>query len=443
MTHKAGLEDREWCTAAAWGDLDGDGYPELYVCHYVDWSWDIHRICEGETKFIPRELCPPDGFQGTPHRLYRNNRDGTFTDVSKQAGLRQGSSESGKGLGVLIVDVNDDRKPDIYAVNDSVRNFLYVNGSSPGQLRFTEMGLVAGVAMGDRGKADGSMGVDAADYDGSGRPSLLVTTFVKELTALYQNECGNGKILFSYVTTPSGLAALGTTYVGFGTGFLDVDLDGWEDVVIVNGHVRRFPVTGGLKQMPFLLRNDGHKRFVDITVNGGNYFQVAHRGRGLAFGDLDNDGRQDLVISHLNEPVVLLRNAPRGVDIPPHHWLGLELFGKNHRDIAGAKVVVDVGGRRLTRFAKGGGGYLSSSDKRLLFGLAKADHIDGITVFWPWGQEEHWNGMAIDQYWQLHEGERREARGEGQGARGEKPGRGAKGEGREARGEGRGARGEG
>jgi hypothetical protein len=402
VTQRAGLDTRLWGTSAAWADLEGDGYPDLYLCQYVNWYWKTHQVCQGDKPAVPRDVCPPETFGGLPHRLFRNNRDGTFTDVTKEAGLKP---ECGKGLGVVIVDVNDDRRPDIYAVNDTVRNYLYRNQSSPGMFRFTETGLEGGVGMGDRGQPDGSMGVDAADYDGCGRPSLVVTTFEGELPALYHNDCAGDRILFHYATRTTGLAAQGSGYVGFGTAFLDMDLDGWEDLVMVNGHVRRFPTKCGLEQRSLLYRNQGTGQFADVSVQGGAYFDALHRGRGLAAGDLDNDGRPDLVISHLNQPVVLLHNAPQGKDLAPRHWLGIDLRGRDNRDITGARVVVDVGARRLSRFAKGGVSYLSSPDRRLLFGLADADHIDRVTVFWPWGQEQHWEGLPVDRYWQLQEGE--------------------------------------
>jgi hypothetical protein len=405
VTKSSRLPEGLWSTSAAWADLDGDGYPDLYVCNYVDWSWETHKACKGDKSTVSQDVCPPENFRGLPHRLFHNNRDGTFTDVSEEAGLRQGADDSGKGLGVVIVDVDDDRRPDIYAVNDTVRNFLYRNESGRDHLRFSEMGVRSGAAMGDRGTPDGSMGVDAADYDGCGRPSLLVTTFQGELPALYHNDCAEDRILFRYATHPAGLAAMGSNFVGFGAGFLDVDLDGWEDLITVNGHVRRFPTTCSLRQRSLLLRNQGDGTFVDFSFHGGDYFSGLHRGRGLAIGDLDNDGRTDLVISHLNEPVVLLRNAPLEAEVPTRHWLGIELLGRNHRDIAGAKVEVTVGKRRLTRFAKGGGSYLSSSDRRLLFGLGDADSVGQVTVFWPWGEKQRWDGLPIDQYWQLLEGE--------------------------------------
>jgi hypothetical protein len=405
VTASARLQDPQWNTSAAWADLDGDGYPDLYVCHYVDWSWKTHRVCRGDNAAVPRDICPPGKFQGVAHVLYRNNGDGTFTDVSATAGLRQGRFGAGMGLGVVAVDVDGDRRPDLYAVNDTTMNFLYLNRSRPGTIRLQEVGVPSGAAVGDSGRPDGSMGVDAADYDGCGRPSLWVTTFEHERHALYHNDCRKDRLLFEYVTRKAGIAALGGGYVGFGTAFIDVDNDGWEDLVIANGHVRRYPTRAPWRQRPQLLRNQGTGRFSNMTVQGGAYFQVPHRGRGLAVGDLDNDGRPDLVISHLNEPVVLLRNDPQGEKVPRHHWLGIELRGRKNRDVAGAKVVVQAGGRRLTRFAKGGGSYLSSSDRRIIIGLGGTARVGRVTVVWPWGEEQHWDGLTVDRYWRLVEGE--------------------------------------
>lgn len=402
-TDRAHLQDPHWNTSAAWADLDGDGYPDLYVCHYVDWSWKTHQPCPGDNDSIPNDVCPPGKFQGVAHALYRNNRDGTFTDVSAEAGIRQGPTNSGMGLGVVIVDINDDRKPDIFAVNDTTMNFLYVNQSSPGKIRFKDVGLESGASLGDNGRPNGSMGVDAGDYDGSGRPSLWVTTFENERHALFRNECQGDRVAFRYASRKTGIATLGNSFVGFGTGFLDVANAGWEDLVIANGHVRRKPTRAPLRQRTILLRNSGEGQFVNSTSQGGAYFQVSHRGRGLAIGDLDNDGRPDLVITHLNEPVVLLRNDPRGEGVPHNHWLGLELIGKVKRDIVGAKIVVEVGSQRLTRFAKGGGSYLSSGDRRILVGLGEAKEVGKVTVYWPWGSEEHWEGLTTDRYWRLEE----------------------------------------
>jgi hypothetical protein len=406
VTKEAGLTDGQWCTSAAWADLNGDGYPDLYVCRYLDWSWQQHRTCRGDAPTVDRDVCAPENFRGISSRLYRNNRNGTFTDVTADAGVLQTEPNCGKGLGVVIVDVDGDRRPDIYVANDTVRNFLYWNRSDHGRLRFTDTGLPGGAALGERGAPDGSMGVDAADYNGSGRPSLFVTTFEGELPALYVNDCGRDRVLFRHESRRAGLAAVGTGFVGFGTGFLDLDLDGWEDLVTVNGHVRRFPTRCGLWQKPLLLRNQGDGTFAEVASQPvGAYFGSEHRARGLALGDLDNDGRVDLVISHVNSPVVLLRNVAAETQLVPRHWLGIELIGRKQRDITGAKVVVDVGERRLTRFARSGGSYLSSSDRRLIFGLADAKRVDRVTVFWLWGEEQQWTRLPIDRYWRLVEGE--------------------------------------
>ena len=406
VTAASRLIDPRWNTSAAFADLDGDGSPDLYVCHYVDWSWDTHKTCPGDSPSVAADVCPPGTFRGVAHAVFRNNTDGTFTDVSKEAGIRQGPSESGMGLGVVVVDVDGDGKPDVYAVNDTTMNFLYVNQSSPGKVRFEDVGLVSGVSLPDRGRPDGSMGTDAADYDGTGRPSLWVTTFEHERHALYRNESIGRRPLFRYYTREAGIAALGSGYVGFGTAFVDVDNDGWEDLVISNGHVRRTPTRSPLRQRAVLLKNKGDGTFGNRTVQGGPYFQGPHRGRGLAVGDLDNDGKPDLIISHLNEPAAVLRNDPQGEALPKHEWIGIELIGRKHRDVAGAKVVVAVGGRKLTKFAKGGGSYLSSGDRRILVGLGGAEKVGRVTVTWPWGEEQSWDGLTAGRYWKLTEGEK-------------------------------------
>jgi len=392
VTEKAGLPRGLWTTSAAWADLDGDGYPDLYVCQYVNWSFEKNHPTDCNYG-SGRDVCPPKTFDALPHRLFRNNGDGTFRDVSKEAGLR----DDGKGLGVLIVDVNGDGKPDIYVGNDTTDNFLYLNRSTPGKIVLEERALASRVAVTDLGKATGSMGLDAAAYDGSDRPSLLVTTYEGELHSLFRNE---GKGRFLYATPMSGLAALGRSYVGFGVGFLDYDNDGWEDIAIANGHVVHTSAAGR-KQSAVLLRNDGKNRFTIVTSQGGPYFQAKHLGRGLAVGDLDNDGRPDLVVSSIGERVAILRNV---LDTG-HHWLGVELIGKDHRDVAGARATLEVAGRKLTRFVKAGGSYLSSGDRRLLFGLGDSDKVGRLTVAWPWGGVQIYDGLAVDHYCRLMEKE--------------------------------------
>jgi hypothetical protein len=422
-----------WATSAAWGDLDGDGWPDLYVCQYVDWSLDNNPPCEGYNASIPRDVCPPRQFEARPHALFHNRKGRTFVEVGKQAGLRtlrtdvdyaklkhlddaskerlrQGDREHdfGKGLGVVMADLSGDGRPEIYVTNDTTNKFLYLNRSKAGAILLDEVASLSGVATDDVGLANGSMGVDAGDYDGSGRPSLLVTNYENELHALYRNVSAKDVPLFEYSTRAAGIDKLGRHYVGFGTGFLDLDNSGRLDIVIANGHVIRHPARTSVRQRPILLQNKGRQgatgpvQLANITQGGGAYFQADHQGRGVAVGDLDNDGRPDLVISHINAPVVLLRNeSPSG-----HHWLGVELVGKEHADVVGARLILEVTGRKLTRFAKGGGSYLSSGDRRHLFGLGSVDRVGRLTVVWPSGQEQHWDGLAVDRYWRLTAGER-------------------------------------
>jgi hypothetical protein len=253
------------------------------------------------------------------------------------------------------------------------------------------------------------MGVDAGDYDGSGQASLLVTNYENELHALYGNVLVDGFQSFRFSTQTSGIAAIGRRYVGFGTGFLDMDNDGWEDIFITNGHVIRHPSRSDVRQRPVLFRNLGKQggtrrvQFTDATARGGEYFRQTHQGRGVAIGDLDNDGRPDLVISHVNAPVAILRNVAG----QRHHWLGVELVGEANRDVTGARLTLEVAGRVVTRFAKGGGSYLSSGDRRHLFGLGPANRVGRLTVVWPSGKEQHWDGLAVDQYWRLSREPRR------------------------------------
>jgi hypothetical protein len=395
VAHRAGLNSQSWSTSAGWADFDGDGYPDLYVCHYVNWSFMNHPRC-GQ---LP-DLCPPKVFDGLPHKLFRNNRDGTFADVSIEAGLRPGGPDASKGLGVLLVDFNGDGKPDIYVANDTADSFLYVNRCTRGHFHFEERGLVSGTARDGGGSPNGSMGVDAADFDGSGRPSLFVTNYENELHALYHNECEGGRILFEYASPASGIASLGRSTVGWGTGFFDIDHRGWEDLFLATGHALRYPARGGdPRQRPILLRNQAGK-FEDISRQGGPYFRTPHLARGVALGDLDNDGRVDLVISHLNEPVTLLRNE----STVENHWLGVELIGKDHADVVGARLTLECQDRKLTRFARGGGSYASSSDRRHVFGLGRSTRVGRLTVVWPNGERQQWDDLAVDRYHRLIQG---------------------------------------
>ena len=446
-TKESKLPQDLWTTSAAFADFDGDDFVDLYVCQYVDWSLDNNPDCTYDNK--TRDVCPPKQFNALPHHVFRNNGDGTFTDVSNEAGLRMPRKEEdykllssylkqsdidnlkradvgaakqkgegkeyGKGLGVLAVDVNGDGKPDVYVANDTVDNFLYINMSTKGEIRFREIGLASGTARDDRGSPNGSMGVDAADYDRTGRPSIWVTNYENEMHALYHNECKDGRDLFRFATQMSGIAAIGQFYVGFGSVFIDIENRGWEDIFISNGHAIRYPTGKATRaQWPVILRNIGDeclamkqdptksKIFKVMTKRGGTYAESQHVGRGLLLGDLNNDGYMDLVLCPTNEPAAILRN----IASRENHWLGLVLEGSGNRSVVGAKLILEVDGQRMTRYAKGGGSYLSASDQRHVFGLGKAAKIDRLTVEWPAGKEQTWTDVKVDKYWRLIEGEK-------------------------------------
>ena len=395
VTAKAALDKGiVWATSAAWADFDGDGWSDLYVCQYVDWSFANHPACNYDGK--TPDVCPPKNFSGLPHKVFRNNGNGTFADVSDTCGLLRGGPKSSKGLGVLAVDVDGDRKPDVYVCNDTVNKFLYLNKSTKGKILFEECGMISGAACDNRGNPNGSMGVDAGDYDGSGKPALWVTNYENELHGLYRNRCQPGEASFNFQTTEAGIAVIGQKYVGWGTAFIDFDLDGWEDLFVSNGHAIHRPTDPGVtrKQKPVLLLNQGNGTFLPAAKRIGSYGESLHLGRGVGFVDLDNDGSVDMVLNHLNEPTAVLRTTATN----KNHWVGVQLIGAKNADFVGARVVLEAGGRTQTRFAKGGGSYLSSSDRRLVFGLGKTDRIDKLTIVWPDGTEHPCKGIVCDQY---------------------------------------------
>lgn len=409
VTAEAGLTmPHFWATSAAFGDLDGDGYPDLYLCQYANWSFEHNNpICAGYTTEVDRDICPPKQFDAVPHRLYRNLGPGAdktvrFKDVSNECGLRvppRADGAYGKGLGVVITDVNGDGKPDIYVANDTVDNFLYLNQSTKGTIKLDEKGFDTLCARDGAGTPNGSMGVDIGDFDGSGLASIWVTNYEGEMHALYRNAMRNGRLAFRYHTQVGKIAALGQNYVGFGTAFVDLDRDGWEDLFVVNGHVIRHPHRTGLRQRPVLLRNNGDATFDNATSRGGAFFKEEHCGRGLAIGDLDNDGCPDTIVTSINEPARLLKYvAERG------KWVGVELYRPGNKDHVGSKVTIESGGRKLVRFAKGGGSYLSASDRRLLVALGASEKLEKVTVEWANGASEVFTGVAPGRYWRLTEG---------------------------------------
>jgi hypothetical protein len=409
VTDEVGLRDDSWSTSAGWADLHGTGYPDLYVCHYLDWSFANHPHCTGYVPGVKQDVCSPQRFKPLAHALFRNDRGKSFRNVSAEHGFKP----EGCGLGVVLADLNDDGRPDIYVANDTNNNMLYFNRSSHRTLlpkdvkvalKLEDKAVAAGAAMDESGHANGSMGVDVGDYDGSGRASLWVTVFQYEQHALYR---GLGREMFHHQSSAAGIAALSRQFVGFGTGFIDIDNDGWEDLVIAHGHVFRAAAGGASrKQLPVLLRNtelQGRRFYEDRSIQGGAFFQTPAIGRGLAIGDLDNDGWPDLVVSHTNSPVALLRNQAAGT-AKSNRWLGIKLIGRDHRDLVGSTVTLHGTSRKLTRFVKGGGSYLSANDPRLLFGLGPSEEVKKVTVRWSWGELQTWDSLEPNQYWVLEEG---------------------------------------
>ena len=380
----AGLDDTLWSSSAGWADFDGDGSLDLFVAHYVDWSPENDPQCPGPTPDQPREVCSPRRFKGLPDALYLSNGDGTFRNASVDGGLRQpGTDDDGqdKSLGVVIADLDLDGDPDVYVGNDTVPNFLYINQG--GQLK--EVALRSGTALSDRGTPDGSMGVDIVDFNLDGRPDIWVANYERESIALYRQEKGSGNpgdVFFTHVSQMVGITNVGGLFVGWGTAFFDFDRDGDEDAIVSNGHVIRFPSNSEIEQLPLLLENLDGKRFQNVAPIAGPYLAAKHRGRGLAVGDLNADGRVDVVISNVNDPVALLVNDSADTN----HWLGLKLVGRSsHRDAIGAWVRLKTSAGTQMHLVKGGSSYASTSDRTLHFGLREATAAESVEIHWPSG----------------------------------------------------------
>jgi hypothetical protein len=369
-TANSGLNDELWSLAAGWADLNRDQVLDLFVGHYVDWSFKNHPTCI-DVRLNQRNVCSPDQFQGLPCSVYLGNGDGTF----REAGVELGVHGVGKTLGAVIADLNGDLQPDIYVANDTLPNQLYL--SQPSGV-YREAGIATGVAFGETGASDGSMGVELADLDRDGNPDLWVANYENQTFALYRN-LGNDNFVHS--SRVFGVTAVGAEAVGFGTVALDADGDGYQDVFCANGHVHAPTLPTERRQKPYFFWNDHGKRLRNVADRAGEYFRQRHLGRGAARGDLDLDGAPDLVVAHTNAPAAVLRNAT-----PVANWLAVELIGRTSpRSAIGARVTIVAGGVQQIGLIAGGGSYLSTSDRTILFGLGAAASVESVEVLWPAG----------------------------------------------------------
>jgi hypothetical protein len=395
VTKQAGLwGPNEFSTSAGWVDYDRDGHLDLVVANYVQWSPtnDIYCTLDGKTK----SFCTPESYQGTSVRLWHNRGDGTFEDATAKAGLLDPTSKS---LGVAILDANQDGWPDILISNDTQPNKLYMNN---GNGTFTEKGVSAGVAYSEDGIARAGMGVDAADYDRSGYPSVLVTNFANQMVSLFHNE-RNGLFVDEAPQSEVGHSTLLT--LGFGCFFFDYDNDGWPDIYVADGHIddaiERVQSRVRYAEPPHMFRNLGNGKFEDVTDTLGAEFASPVVARGAAYGDIYNDGALDLLVSTNDGPVHLFRNVGT-----TNNSLRIKLVGtKSNRDGIGTVVRVTAGNDIQSKTLSSGSSYLSSSELILTFGLATHARADAIDLYWPSGQTDHLISIAANQIITVKEGQ--------------------------------------
>jgi hypothetical protein len=397
VTAKSGLDNNpHLANSCAWGDIDGDGLLDLYVCNYVEVDFDHYPECR-DAKSGQRVSCSPTRFDSVTHRLYHNNGDGTFTDVSDRAGIS--AAPPAPGLAVLLVDLDGDGQLDIYVANDLKPAYLFHN---QGGGRFVEKAVESGCGLDSAGMPVAGMGIDAGDIDGSGLPSLIVTNFQMRANMLYLNR---GGLLFHEISTTSGFNYPSMTRLKFGVVFFDANLDGCLDIAVANGHVQMNNEQLGHRptaQEAQLFLGNGRHHFRDVSDQAGDYFNQRYIGRGLAWADFDNDGRPDLAFSHKNGPVALLHNETQ----TDNNWLTLELVGdgqKSNRNAIGARVEIEYGGRRQVRFLNGGGSYLSANERRILAGLGAAGRAERVLVTWPSGKKQEFHDLEARRWYRLHE----------------------------------------
>lgn len=394
VTDTSGTGDPGFSTSALWFDYDNDGYLDLFVTNYVEWTPEIDLYCtlDGETK----SYCTPESYQGQSSTLYRNLGNGTFENVSMPAGV---SNPSAKALSASMFDVDSDGWMDLFVTNDTQPNQLFRN---QGDGTFEDIAVVSGVAFSEAGIARAGMGVDAADYDGSGHPSLIIGNFSNEMMALYHNE-GNGLFIDEAPRSELGRATLLT--LTFGCFFFDYDLDGWLDVFAANGHVAddveqvQSRVTHA--QRPQLFHNAGRGRFEEIVEQAGNALQQPMVARGAAYADFDNDGDLDILITSNGGAPRLLRNDGGNTN----NLLRVKTVGtESNRDGIGARVEVTTGGQRRWQMVKTGSSYASQSEVPLTFGLGDQMSVELMRVVWPSGQVDEVTGIAANEFLVVEEG---------------------------------------
>lgn len=385
-------------TGCAFVDIDGDGHLDLFVANYLKFDPATTPKPGANPYCFYRGIavnCGPRGLPFDGNILYRNNGDGTFTDISEQSGIAEPFGHY--SLGVLTGDFNEDGQPDIYVACDQTPSLLYIN---KGHGKFEEEGVIRGVAFDQNGKAMSGMGVTAADFAGDGHASIFRTNFSDEFETLYRNR-GEGN--FDDVTLDAGLGE-NTRYVGWGTGFFDFDNDGWKDLFLVNGHafpeVDRLHIDIHYKDRAILYRNLGNGKFQDVSMQSGPAFRELHSSRGAAFGDFDNDGAVEIAVNNQNEPPSLLKEASN----PSGHWVLLKLVGtRSNRSAIGARVKLVAAGHTQSGEVRSGGSYLSQSDLRLHFGLGAATTIDRLEIAWPSGTRQVLQKQKCDRILAIEE----------------------------------------
>ncbi|MGC1415342.1 MAG: CRTAC1 family protein [Candidatus Acidiferrum sp.] len=397
VTQKAGVAAPGWASSAVWFDYNNDGLLDLFVCHFVDFSKELNKPC-GIHEDGRIHYCIPKIYAPMPSWLFRNNGDGTFTDVSKSSGI---SSHQGKAWGVVATDVNNDGWMDLFVSNDTVANFLFVND---GKGKFTEVGTEAGVAYSADGRPRSGMGVDAADFDDDGWQDLFVANLDREDFSLYRN---NHDGTFDDLAIPTGIAKATRFMSGWGLKFFDYDNDGDLDLFLANGNPDDLisSLHGEVTyEEPLMLFHKKGKSLENVSAQSGPLFSLPLSARGLALGDFDNDGAVDVLISVNNGAPLLLRNLAGR----QNHWLGLHLIGKkSNPDAIGAHISYQAGDLKQSRFKVGGGSYLSSHDPRVVLGLGKHEKLDWLEIKWPQpsGLVQRFTDLPINRYIKIVEGQ--------------------------------------